>query len=106
MTTLPRGSSYEEELCGLGQVDHDHSQMKPSSPADALGGGESPQAQASRPPQIALMVEALRENLPAEVCDKIQSAIDRVSPVPMHSPARARTHAHTPHGLFHTCDRY
>jgi hypothetical protein len=76
-----RDASYDSELSALENVEHQL--LPPTSPFDA---GISPaaalQQQGLPDTQLSLMIDAMREQLPADVCQKIQHVIDQVTPDP------------------------
>ncbi len=70
----------DDELCEINCcLDAEHGQRQPSSPTDSTDG------QSTLPPithPLHLMLEALRERLPADACEKIQDVVDRVRAPP------------------------
>ena len=77
--TMAHNASYHAELVQLQVLgDFDRSEP-PSSPInDADRDSPFTVKHTRRDPQLALMVEALREQLPADVCEQIQALIDLV----------------------------
>ena len=75
---LSRNSTADKELCAL------EFQLPPGSPTDDRVDCSEEQSSPQQPtattmhPQLATMLGAMRETLPTDVCDKIQSVIDQV----------------------------
>lgn len=93
---LSRNSTADKELCAL------EFQLPPGSPTDDRVDCSEEQSSPQQPtattmhPQLATMIGAMRETLPTDVCDKIQSVIDQVPGPPLASCVKCNHHLFNP----------